>query len=83
MNERASGPDPVVSSDRLTGTTAPESGAESSNVAGRPATEKPRTAFHEPNESPQSEAEPLSEAEALAEGGSFDGLAPLQDIDRP
>lgn len=80
MTDRASGPDPDVSSDRMTGTTGPETGAQSSNVVGRPATEKPPSAFHEPAETPNTEAEPLDEAEAVADGGSFDGVAPLQDI---
>ncbi len=83
MSERPSGPDPVVSSDNGTGTTPPETGAESSNVVGRPATEKPLTAFHESTETAENEAEPLTEREALVEGGSFDGVAPLQDIERP
>lgn len=78
----ATGPDPIVSSDRLTGSTPPETGAESANVVGRPATEEPRTAFHESTETADTEAEPLNEGEALTEGGSFDGVAPLQDIDR-
>lgn len=69
------GPDPIVNSDRETGTTPPESGPQSSNVVGRPAVERPRTAFHEPNETEGQEREAFNEAEALAEGGSFDGLA--------
>jgi len=70
------GPDPVVNSDRETGTTPPESGAESNDVVGRPAVERPRTAFHEPTETEGEEREPFNEREALAEGGSFDGLLP-------
>jgi len=70
------GPDPVVNSDRGTGTTAPESGPESNAVVGRPATEKPRTAFHEPAETKGQERKPFNETEALEEGGSFDAVAP-------
>ena len=81
MDERSSGPDPLVDSDRSTGSTAPESGSEGSNVVGRPAVEKPPTAFHEPAETPEVEAEPFDRREALEEGGSFDGVAPLQDKD--
>jgi len=71
-----SGPDPVVDSDRGTGTTPPESGPESASVVGRPATERPKTAFHEPAQTPELEREPFNEGEALAKGGSFDGIAP-------
>ena len=80
MTQPASGPDPLVDSDRLRGSTPPESGSESGNVVGRPATEKPETAFHERHETPDTESEPLNAGEALAEGGSFDGVAPLQDL---
>ncbi len=66
--------DPAFQSDRITGSTPPESGAESSNVVGRPATETPRTAFHEPAETKAEEREAFSDKEALKEGGSFDGL---------
>ncbi len=66
----------MVNSDRGTGTTPPESGAESNNVVGRPAVERPRTAFHEPSETEAEEREPFNEPDALAEGGSFDGLLP-------
>lgn len=83
MTERLSGPDPLLSSDNGTGSTPPETGAESSNVVGRPATEKHPRAFHESTETAETEAEPLTEREAVAEGGSFDGVAPLQDIERP
>ena len=74
------GPDPVVNSDRGTGTTPPESGAESNDVVGRPATERPRTAFHEPSETEGEEREPFNEREALEEGGSFDAVAPPGDV---
>jgi hypothetical protein len=80
MNTPQHGPDPVVEADRGAGTTRPEQGPESSDVVGRPAVERPRTAFHEPAETPDEEREPLSPAEALEEGGSFDGVAPLQDL---
>jgi hypothetical protein len=63
--------------------TPPEQGPESANVAGRPAVEHPRTAFHIPSETPEEEREPLSEAEALEEGGSFDSVAPLKELDQP
>jgi len=77
MAERPeTGPDPVVNSDRGTGTTPPETGPESTNVVGRPAVERPRTAFHEPAETEGREREPFNEREALKEGGSFDGVAP-------
>ena len=74
------GPDPVLNADQGTGTTPPEQGAASANVVGRPAVERPRTAFHEPAETVAEEQQPLSKDEALAEGGSFDGVAPLQDV---
>lgn len=70
------GPDPVLNSDRGTGTTPPESGAESNSVVGRPAVERPRTAFHEAAETKGQEREPFNESEALAEGGSFDAVGP-------
>ncbi len=70
------GPDPEVNSDRGTGTTPPESGPESNSVVGRPAVERPVTAFHEPNEREGEEREPVNEREALEEGGSFDALDP-------
>jgi hypothetical protein len=75
-NHPEHGPDPVANSDRGTGTTPPESGAESASVVGRPAVERPKTAFHEPAETPEQEREPFNEGEALAEGGSFDAVAP-------
>ncbi len=80
MTQPAHGLDPIVNSDRITGSTPPETGPQSSNVVGRPAIEKPLTAFHEPAEKPDSESEPLTEKETLLEGGSFDSLAPLQEI---
>lgn len=79
MNSDQLVPDPIVDADRA-GKAPPEQGPESSNVVGRPAVERPRTAFHEPTETPEEEREPLSPAEALEEGGSFDGVAPLQDL---
>ncbi|MGP6156237.1 MAG: hypothetical protein ACLPYS_01650 [Vulcanimicrobiaceae bacterium] len=80
MDERAEGPDPIVDSDRLTGTTKPEGGAEGANVVGRPAVEQPLTAFHQPEEKTENEAEPFNEREALERGGSFYGIAPLQEV---
>ena len=74
------GPDPVLNADQGTGTTPPEQGPQSGNVVGRPAVERPKTAFHEPSETAGEEREPLSKDEALEEGGSFDGVAPLQDV---
>ena len=70
------GPDPLVDSDRGTGTTPPETGPESASVVGRPAVERPKTAFHEPAETPDHERKPFTKGEALAEGGSFDAVAP-------
>ncbi|HTJ26202.1 MAG TPA: hypothetical protein VMA36_08555 [Candidatus Limnocylindria bacterium] len=52
-------------------------------MAGRPAVERPRTAFHLATETPEEERAPLSEADALEEGGSFDGVAPPQELDLP
>jgi hypothetical protein len=75
-----SGPDPVVNSDAGRGTTTPETGAESANVVGRPAVERPRTAFHEPAETEGQEREPFNEREALEEGGSFDAIAPPGEL---
>jgi hypothetical protein len=84
MMRRERGPDPIDDSDRGTGTTPPEQGPESASVTGRPAVERPRTAFHQPAETPKDEREPLSETEALEEGGSFDAIAPPQDVnERP
>lgn len=82
MAQRETGPDPIVNSDRIRGTTPPESGAESNSVVGRPATEKPRTAFHEPAETAASESEPLTEREALESGGSFDAILPPPGLER-
>ena len=73
------GPDPVVNSDRGAGTTPPETGPESASVVGRPAVERPLTAFHEPAETEGHERKPFNEREALAEGGSFDALGPAAD----
>ena len=75
-NQPERGPDPLVDSDRGTGTTPPESGPESASVVGRPAAAGPKTAFHEPAETPEHERKPLNERAALAEGGSFDAVAP-------
>ena len=75
-NQPERGPDPLVNSDRGTGTTPPERGPESGSVVGRPATEKPKTAFHEPAETSEHERRPLSEGEALSKGGSFDAVVP-------
>jgi len=68
--------DPVFESDRGKGSTPPESGPESNNVAGRPPTEHPRTAFHEPAETDADERAPVSREQALEEGGSFDAVTP-------
>jgi hypothetical protein len=76
MNNEQRGPDPTVDSDRGTGSTPPETGPESASVVGRPAVEKPKTAFHEPAETAAEEREPLTEDEALEQGGSFDGIVP-------
>jgi hypothetical protein len=70
------GPDPVVDSDRGTGTTPPESGPESADVVGRPAVERPLTAFHQPAETPELEQRPLTKREAEERGGSFDAIVP-------
>jgi hypothetical protein len=83
MSNEQPGVDPVFASDRGTGSTPPEQGPESNSVAGRPATEKPRTAFHERTEGQAQEREPLSEDEALAEGGSFDAVAPPENLSPP
>jgi hypothetical protein len=56
--------------------TPPERGEEGENVVGRPAVERPVTAFHESTETVDEEREPFDEEEALREGGSFDGLGP-------
>jgi hypothetical protein len=78
-NRTDDGPDPVVNSDRGTGTTPPETGAESTAVVGRPAVERPRTAFHEPAETEGQERKLVNEREALEEGGSFDAVLPPGD----
>ena len=83
MNNRPDrGPDPYLDADR-NGTAPPESGPESANVVGRPAVERPKTAFHEPAETPDEEREPLNEREALEKGGSFDAIAPPEDLRGP
>ena len=74
------GSDPVVDSDLGKGTTPPETGPESANVVGRPAVERPPAAFHEPHETEGLERKPFNEREALEEGGSFDAVAPPQDL---
>lgn len=76
MNNDRRGPDPAVNSDRGTGSTPPETGPESASVVGRPAVEKPKTAFHEPAETNAEERKPLTEDEAVETGGSFDGIEP-------
>lgn len=70
------GPDPVVNSDRGTGTTPPETGPQSGSVVGRPAAERPPAAFHQPAETEGQERKPFNEREALEGGGSFDAVAP-------
>ena len=75
-------PDPYLDADRR-GKTPPESGPESGNVVGRPAVERPKTAFHEPTETPDEEREPLNEREAQEKGGSFDAIAPPGDLPGP
>lgn len=83
VSQHPTGPDPIVNSDRITGTTEPEVGEEGNAVAGRPAGERRSNGFHVSTETKSTEKEPLNESEALTEGGSFDGVAPLQDIDAP
>lgn len=68
--------DTTYDSERGRGSTAPEQGAESSSVVGRPATERPVTAFHDSHETVDQERQHVDEATALEQGGSFDGLAP-------
>ena len=68
--------DPVYESERGTGSTPPEAGQDETSVVGRPAVERPRTAFHETSETDAEEREPFNEGEALREGGSFDAIAP-------
>jgi hypothetical protein len=68
--------DPVFDSDRGTGSTPPERGWESNSVAGRPPTERPVTAFHQPSETVDEEREGFDEETALEEGGSFDAMEP-------
>jgi hypothetical protein len=70
--DRSSGPD------RGAGSTPPEQADEGENLVGRPAVERPTTAFHEATETLADEREPFDEQEALRDGGSFDGL-PLTD----
>jgi len=79
MSNEQRGPDSTVNSDRGTGSTPPETGSESTSVVGRPAVEKPKTAFHEPAETAAEERKQLTEDEALEEGGSFDGMPPAVD----
>jgi hypothetical protein len=73
--------DPVFESDRDAGSTAPESGAQSSNVVGRPLDHGEHSVgFHEATETPGLDREAFSSAEALKEGGSYDGLGlPVAD----
>jgi hypothetical protein len=73
--------DPVFSADRDGGSTAPESGRESSYVVGRPNGPDDRAAgFEEPAQTPDVEREAFSAEEAVRERGSFDGLGlPVAD----
>jgi hypothetical protein len=68
MKDRKSGPDPVVDSDRDRGTTEPEELPEGSNVVGRPGGGE------------ADGKQPLSQPAALKKGGSFDGVAPGQEL---
>ena len=68
--------DPVFEADRGKGSTPPEQASESNAVTGRPPTEHPRTAFHQPAETDAEEREPVTREEALKDGGSFDGVTP-------
>jgi hypothetical protein len=76
MSDQPKGPDPIIDSDRAKGTTPPETGPESASVVGRPAVERPLTAFHETTETVAEERQPFNTDQALKEGGSFDGTAP-------
>ncbi|HTW84242.1 MAG TPA: hypothetical protein VMD91_09265 [Candidatus Sulfotelmatobacter sp.] len=60
----------------------PERAEEGENVVGRPAVERPTTAFHAPTETAAEEREPFNAEEALREGGSFDGLGPDGSAER-
>jgi hypothetical protein len=80
MNERPE-LDSVFAADRNRGVTPPESGEQSADVVGRPVDANEHDAsFHEGTESAALEREGFSGEEALAEGGSFDGLGvPVAD----
>jgi hypothetical protein len=72
--------DPVFSADRGEGSTAPETGAESSNVVGRPTGDDHAVGFHAETQTPDVEQEAYNGEEAVREGGSFDGLGlPVAD----
>ncbi len=63
--------------------TPPKSGEQSSDVVGRPVDANEHDAsFHERTESAALEREGFSGEEALAEGGSFDGLGVRVSDDR-
>ncbi|MGD0472062.1 MAG: hypothetical protein ABSB70_02475 [Candidatus Velthaea sp.] len=66
--------DRVFAADRNTGSTPPETQAESSNVVGRPGGADEAAGFREPTETPAVEREAFSGEEAIREGASFDGL---------
>jgi hypothetical protein len=66
MKKPKRGPDPVVDSDRGTGTTRPEQAPEGSNLVGRPGKGHGQ--------------KPLNEGAALKKGGSFDAIAPGQEV---
>jgi hypothetical protein len=75
MMHETNEPDPVYDSDRNGGVTPPETGAESSDVVGRPAGSDERAAgFRESTETLDRDRSAFSGEEALKDGGSFDGL---------
>jgi hypothetical protein len=73
--------DPVFAADRERGSAPPASGEASGNVVGRPRDEGEHAiGFHERSETPDLERAAFSETDALAQGGSFDGLGlPVAD----
>lgn len=81
MQHREQRLDRVYDSERGRGSTPPEQGPESNSVVGRPPTERPVTAFHEPAETVDEERQHADERTALEQGGSFDGLGPPGDHD--
>ncbi len=83
MHDLERGPDPVVDSDRLKGTTPPELGDEGESVTGRPAVEPPPWAFHQRLERPNDEMQEVSKRRAVEDGGSFDAIAPLDELENP